>query len=215
METRYKQKKTQLYTYSSKARRPTDDTMSLDRNTEASYQRASDRRLHSTTVDSTSVKVTTRRNRSNRLDHTRPVHNTTRSWPNTVVNRQLARDHTTRLQHDPDTAGSRHDTVQPLTVQTLTIPTLTVQPLSRAVQNIHQISTTADRQKCSKLRHNGDNDKITQSYEIMQSYTKFSKYKQLDKIGNTRKLTRPNERQLRQCSLVQIFNVDNSNVATA
>jgi len=185
--------------------------MSLDRNTEASYQRASDRRLHSTTVDSTSVKVTTRRNRSNGLDHTRPVHNTTRSWPNTVstVSSPETTRHdsnTTLTRQDPDT----YDTVQPLTVQTLT-----VQPLSRAVQNIHQIPTTADRQKCSKLRHNGDNDKITQSYEIMQSYTKFSKYKQLYKIGNTRKLTRPNERQLRQCSLVQIFNVDSSNVATA
>lgn len=170
--------------------------MSLDRNTEASYQRASDRRLHSTTVDSTSVEVTTRRNRSNGLDHTRPVHTTTRSWPQYGVNRQLVRDHTTRLQHDPDTAGSRHDTVQPLTVQTLTVPSLTVQPLtvqplSRAVQNIHQIPTTADHQKCSKLRHNGDNDKITQSYEIMQSYTKLTKYKQLYKIGNTQKLTRP------------------------
>lgn len=98
-------KKTQLYTYSSKARRPTDDTMSLDRNTEASYQRASDRRLHSTTVDSTSVKVTTRRNRSNGLDHTRPVHNTTRSWPNTVST--VSSPETTR--HDSNTTLTRQD----------------------------------------------------------------------------------------------------------
>ena len=98
-------KKTQLYTYSSKARRPTDDTMSLDRNTEAFYQRASDRRLHSTTVDSTSVKVTTRRNRSNGLDHTRPVHNTTRSWPNTVST--VTSPETTR--HDSNTTLTRQD----------------------------------------------------------------------------------------------------------
>jgi len=84
-----------------------DDAMSRDCNTEASHRRASDRRLHSTTVDSTSVEDTTRHNRPNGLDHTRPAHNTTRSWHSTVSTLN-----TPESRHDTTPTRPRHGRIQ-------------------------------------------------------------------------------------------------------